>query len=133
MAEPITYTVTFEEGGWTARDHSKRVRGVAVAGNLTQLERELEEAHEWAWPEDTPAVKLILDLPGDLTAKVEAWRDERKLAELHAARSLTMGEEVVAELTARWSEPDTARITGLSKQRVHQLKRSHQSRSKAEA
>lgn len=63
MSAPIVYTITFEDGQWVARDPSKRVRGVAVASSLTHMERELNEAHAWAWPDDAPAVELSFDVP----------------------------------------------------------------------
>ncbi|MFG1696439.1 hypothetical protein [Nonomuraea sp. NPDC049309] len=47
---------------------------------------------------------------------------EKELAETHAKRAAELAVKTVKALTGHWSEPDTARLMGLSKQRVHQLK-----------
>ncbi|WP_214320812.1 hypothetical protein [Nonomuraea sediminis] len=122
MSEPIVYTITFEEGHWVARDPSKRVRGVAVALSLTQMERELNQAHVWAWPDDTPAVELSFDLPEELSDLVSEYQREKRLAEAHTRKAAELARRAATALTGLWSEPDTARILGISKQRVHQLK-----------
>ncbi|MEV4580180.1 hypothetical protein AB0K16_43730 [Nonomuraea jabiensis] len=82
----------------------------------------MAQIHAWAWPQDTPGVDLVFDLPEDLAGVVAEYHREKELAEAHAERAAELAVTVAKTLTNHWSEPDTARVMGLSKQRVHQLK-----------
>ncbi|TMR96417.1 hypothetical protein [Nonomuraea basaltis] len=122
MSKAITYVITYENGRWVSRCPTGEIEGVGVAGSLSQLERDLAEIHVWAWPENTPGVEVIFDLPVDVADVVTEYRREKELAEAHAKRAAELAVKAAKVLTSHWSEPDTARVMGLSKQRVHQLK-----------
>ncbi|MGW6498480.1 hypothetical protein [Nonomuraea angiospora] len=122
MSKTITYVVTYENGRWVSRCPTGETEGVGVAGSLSQMERDLAQIHAWAWPQDTPGVELVFDLPEDLAGVVAEYHREKELAEAHAKRAAELAVQVAKTLTSHWSEPDTARVMGLSKQRVHQLK-----------
>ncbi|MEU6728385.1 hypothetical protein ABZ917_32155 [Nonomuraea wenchangensis] len=122
MSSTITYVVTYENGRWVSRCPSGEVEGVGVASSLSQLERDLSEIHAWAWPENTPTVEFTFDLPEEVAGVVAAYHRQKELAETHARRAAELAVEAAKTLTSHWSEPDTARLMGLSKQRVHQLK-----------
>ncbi|MEV4802265.1 hypothetical protein AB0K18_19805 [Nonomuraea sp. NPDC049421] len=122
MSKPITYVVTYENERWVSRCPTGETEGVGVAGSLSQLERDLMEVHGWAWPDDTPGVDFVFDLPEDLAVMVRDYHREKELAEAHAKRAAELAAKTAKALTSHWSEPDTARLMGLSKQRVHQLK-----------
>lgn len=60
-----------------------------------------------------------------LTEWIAAQRDE-DAARVAQARAAARRRQVVRTLRSRgWSTPDTGRVLGISKQRVHQLERSH--------
>ncbi|MEU7745325.1 hypothetical protein [Nonomuraea sp. NPDC049158] len=122
MSKTITYVITYENERWVSRCPTGETEGVGVAGSLSQLERDLAEIHAWAWPENTPGVEFVFDLPGDVAVLVAEYSHERELAEAHAKRAAELAVKTAKALTSHWSEPDTARVMGLSKQRVHQLK-----------
>ncbi|MEU8354390.1 hypothetical protein AB0C27_00140 [Nonomuraea sp. NPDC048882] len=122
MSKMITYVVTFENKRWVARCPTGEVEGVGVASSLSQLERDLAEIHAWAWPAETPGVEFVFDLPEGIAGVVAEYSRERKLAEAHTQRAAELAVKAAKVLTSHWSEPDTARVMGLSKQRVHQLK-----------
>ncbi|GAA2205781.1 hypothetical protein GCM10009850_012390 [Nonomuraea monospora] len=122
MSKTITYVITYEHGRWVSRCPTGETEGVGVAGSLSQLERDLTEVHAWAWPEDTPGVKFVFDLPEEVAGMVAEYYHEKELAEAHTKRAAELAVRVAKTLTDHWSEPDTARVMGLSKQRVHQLK-----------
>ncbi|GGP15255.1 hypothetical protein LDL08_26005 [Nonomuraea glycinis] len=122
MSKTITYVITYENGRWVSRCPTGEIEGVGVAGSLSQMERDLVEMHVWAWPEDTPGVEFVFDLPGHVAGVVTEYRREKELAEAHAKRAAELAVKAAKVLTSHWSEPDTARVMGLSKQRVHQLK-----------
>jgi hypothetical protein len=122
MRETIIYVITYENERWVSRCPSGEVEGVGVAGSLSQMERDLAEVHAWAWPENTPSVEFVFDLPEDVAAVVAEYSCEKELAEAHAKRAGELAVKAAKVLTSHWSEPDTARVMGLSKQRVHQLK-----------
>ncbi|MEV0389808.1 hypothetical protein [Nonomuraea sp. NPDC050643] len=122
MSMAIAYVVTYENGRWVSRCPTGEVEGVGVAGSLSQLERDLAEIHTWAWPEHTPDVEFVFDLPEDVAEVVTEYRREKELAEAHGRRAAELAVKAAKVLTSHWSEPDTARVMGLSKQRVHQLK-----------
>lgn len=73
MSKVITYVVTHEHGRWVGRCPTGEVAGVAVADSLTRLERELGEAHTWAWPHDTPGVAFTVDLRSALREASEGF------------------------------------------------------------
>jgi hypothetical protein len=58
----------------------------------------------------------------DVAGLVAEYHREKELAEAHARRAAELAVTAAKALTSHWSEPDTARVVGLSKQRVHQLK-----------
>ena len=89
---------------------------------MSQLERDLAEIHVWAWPEETPAVEFVFDLPEVVARVVAEYSREQELVEAHAKRAAELAVKAARVLTSHWSEPDTARVMGLSMQRVHQLK-----------
>ncbi|GIH59791.1 hypothetical protein [Microbispora siamensis] len=122
MSKTITYVVTSENGRWVSRCPTGEVEGVGVASSLSQLERDLAEIHAWAWPEETPGVKFVFDLPEEVAGVVAEYSREKELAEAHTKRAMELAVKAAKVLTSHWSEPDTARVMGLSKQRVHQLK-----------
>ncbi|WP_432871361.1 hypothetical protein [Microbispora rosea] len=122
MNKTITYVVTFENGRWVSRCPTGEVEGVGVAASLSQLERDLAEIHAWAWPESTPGVEFTFDLPAEVAEVVAEYSREKELAEAHTKRAAELAVRAAKMLTSHWSEPDTARVMGLSKQRVHQLK-----------
>ncbi|GAA3256767.1 hypothetical protein [Nonomuraea helvata] len=122
MSKAITYVITYERGRWVSRCPTGETEGVGVAGSLSQMERDLAQIHAWAWPEDTPGVELVFDLPEDLAGVVAEYHREKELAEAHTKRAAELAVKVAKTLTSHWSEPDAARVMGLSKQRVHQLK-----------
>ncbi|GAA1638606.1 hypothetical protein GCM10009733_039690 [Nonomuraea maheshkhaliensis] len=122
MSKMITYVVTFENRRWVARCPTGEVEGVGVASSLSRLERDLAEIHAWAWPAETPGVEFVFDLPEEIAEVVAEYSRERKLAEAHTRRAAELAVKAAKVLTSHWSEPDTARVMGLSKQRVHQLK-----------
>ncbi|MEW9547932.1 hypothetical protein [Nonomuraea sp. NPDC050783] len=98
------------------------MEGVGVASSLSQLERDLTDIHAWAWPEEPPGVEFVFDLPEDVAGVVAEYHRQKELAEAHARRAAELAVKTAKALTRHWSEPDTARVMGLSKQRVHQLK-----------
>ncbi|MFG1943185.1 hypothetical protein [Nonomuraea sp. NPDC048826] len=122
MSKAITYVITYENGRWVSRCPTGEVEGVGVASSLSQMERDLAEIHAWAWPEETPGVAFVFDLPEHVAEVVTEYRHEKELAEAHAKRAAELAVKAAKVLTSHWSEPDTARVMGLSKQRVHQLK-----------
>ncbi|MGN9844342.1 hypothetical protein ACTMTI_40080 [Nonomuraea sp. H19] len=122
MSKTITYVITYENGRWVSRCPTGETEGVGVAGSLSQMERDLAEIHAWAWPEDTPGVEFVFDLPEDVAGVVAEYHREKELAEAHTKRAAELAVKVAKALTSHWSEPDTARVMGMSKQRVHQLK-----------
>lgn len=122
MSKTITYVITYENERWVSRCPTGEVEGVGVAGSLSQLERDLAEVHAWAWPDNTPGVAFVFDLPEDVAGVVAEYSREKGLAEVHAKRAAELAVKAAKVLTSHWSEPDTARVMGLSKQRVHQLK-----------
>ncbi|MEV1243542.1 hypothetical protein ACIBO2_10250 [Nonomuraea sp. NPDC050022] len=122
MSKTIIYVITCENERWVSRCPTGETEGVGVAGSLSQLERDLAEIHAWAWPENTPGVEFVFDLPEDVAVLVAENSHERELAEPHAKRAAELAVKTAKALTSHWSEPDTARVMGLSKQRVHQLK-----------
>ncbi|NJP97210.1 hypothetical protein HCN51_48640 [Nonomuraea sp. FMUSA5-5] len=124
MSKSIAYVVTYEHGRWVSRCPTGETEGVGVAGSLSQLERDLREIHAWAWPGDTPGVEFVFDLPEEVAGMVAEYHHEKELAEAHAKRAAELAVTVAKKLTSHWSEPDTARVMGLSKQRIHQLKAS---------
>jgi len=122
MSKKITYVITYENGRWVSRCPTGEIEGVGVAGSLSQMERDLAALHAWAWPEDPPAVDFVFDLPEDVADLVAEYHREKELTEVHAKRAAEPAVKVAKTLTRQWSEPDTARVMGISKQRVHQLK-----------
>jgi hypothetical protein len=124
MSRAITYVITYENGRWVSRCPTGETEGVGVASSLSQMERDLAEIHAWAWPEDTPGVDFAFDLPEDVAVVVAEYHREKELAEAHSKRAAELAVKTAKVLTSQWSEPDTARVMGLSKQRVHQLKAS---------
>jgi hypothetical protein len=122
MSKTITYVITYENGRWVSRCPTGETEGVGVAGSLSQLERDLAAVHAWAWPEDTPGVEFVFDLPADVAGLVAEYHREKELAEAHTKRAAELAAKAAKVLTSHWSEPDTARVMGMSKQRVHQLK-----------
>ncbi|MFG1706922.1 hypothetical protein ACFLIM_27390 [Nonomuraea sp. M3C6] len=122
MSKTITYVITYENGRWVSRCPTGETEGVGVASSLSQMERDLAEIHAWAWAEDTPGVEFVFDLPEDVAVVVAEYHREKKLAEAHTKRTAELAVKAAKALTSHWSEPDTARVMGLSKQRVHQLK-----------
>jgi hypothetical protein len=124
MSRAITYVITYENGRWVSRCPTGETEGVGVASSLSQMERDLAEIHAWAWPEDTPGVDFVFDLPEDVAVVVAEYHREKELAEAHSKRAAELAVKTAKVLTSQWSEPDTARVMGLSKQRVHQLKAS---------
>lgn len=122
MSKPITYVITYENGRWVSRCPTGETEGVGVASSLSQMERDLAEIHAWAWPQDTPGVDFVFDLPEEVAAVVSEYHREKELAEAHTRRAAELAVRAAKALTSHWSEPDTARVMGLSKQRVHQLK-----------
>ncbi|MFB4283216.1 MULTISPECIES: hypothetical protein [unclassified Nonomuraea] len=122
MSKSITYVITYEHGRWVSRCPTGETEGVGVAGSLSQLERDLAEVHAWAWPEDVPGVEFVFDLPAEVAGVVAEYHREKELAEAHTKRAAELAVKVAKTLTSHWSEPDTARVMGMSKQRVHQLK-----------
>jgi len=83
MSKTITYVVTFENGRWVSRCPTGEVEGVGVASSLSQLERDLAEIHAWAWPEETPGVEFVFDLPEEVAGVVAEYSREKELAEAH--------------------------------------------------
>lgn len=65
---------------------------------------------------------FVFDLPDDVADLVAEYHREKELSEVHARRAAELAVKVAKTLTRQWSEPDTARVMGISKQRVHQLK-----------
>ncbi|GGO78028.1 hypothetical protein [Nonomuraea cavernae] len=124
MSKTITYVITYENDRWVSRCPTGEVEGVGLAGSLSQLERDLAEIHAWAWPANTPGVEFVFDLPDDVAMLVAEYSHEKELAEAHTKRAAELAVKAAKVLTSHWSEPDTARVMGLSKQRVHQLKAS---------
>lgn len=122
MSESIIYVITYENGRWVSRCPTGETEGVGVASSLSRMERDLAALHAWAWPEDPPGVEFVFDLPEDVAGLVAEYHRERELAEAHVRRAGALAVEVAKTLTDHWSEPDTARVMGVSKQRVHQLK-----------
>ncbi|GAA1521945.1 hypothetical protein GCM10009677_63740 [Sphaerisporangium rubeum] len=122
MSKMITYVVTYEHGRWVSRCPGGEVDGVGVASSLSQLERDLAGIHAWAWPEEPPGVEFVFDLPAEAAEVVAEYSREKELAEAHTKRAAELAVKAAKVLTSHWSEPDTARVMGLSKQRVHQLK-----------
>ncbi|MGW0808266.1 hypothetical protein [Nonomuraea sp. NPDC002799] len=122
MSKTITYVVTYENGRWVSRCPAGEVEGVGVAGSLSQLERDLTEIHAWAWPASIPGVEFVFDLPEDVAGVMAEYSRAKELAEAHTKRAAELAVKAAKVLTKHWSEPDTARVMGLSKQRVHQLK-----------
>ncbi|MGP3915059.1 hypothetical protein [Nonomuraea sp. 10N515B] len=122
MSKTITYVITYENGRWVSRCPTGETEGVGVASSLSQMERDLAEIHAWAWPEAPPGVDFVFDLPEDVAGLVAEYHHEKELAEAHARRAAELAVTAAKALTSHWSEPDTARVMGLSKQRVHQLK-----------
>jgi hypothetical protein len=122
MSKTIAYVITYENGRWVSRCPTGETEGVGVASSLSQMEHDLAEIHAWAWPQDTPGVDFVFDLPEEVAAVVSEYHREKELAEAHTRRAAELAVKAAKALTSHWSEPDTARVMGLSKQRVHQLK-----------
>ncbi|SEG23522.1 hypothetical protein SAMN05444920_102294 [Nonomuraea solani] len=77
MSQAITYVITYENGRWVSRCPTGETEGVGVAGSLSQMERDLAEIHAWAWPENTPGVEFVFDLPEEVAEVVIEYRHER--------------------------------------------------------
>ncbi|MFI7706295.1 hypothetical protein [Nonomuraea sp. NPDC049480] len=87
MSKTITYVITYENGRWVSRCPTGETEGVGVASSLSQMERDLAEIHTWAWPQDTPGVDFVFDLPEEVAAVVSEYHREKELAESHTRRA----------------------------------------------